>query len=90
MDTIQNVWSMAIICFTVLLAKLAKYINHSVMERRVGRQLARFRNDLCVLISKVSAVAGGKQGRELNRMKYYLKSELIKEERKMSGIGRVR
>ena len=81
---------MAIICFTVLLAKLAKYINRSIMERRVGKHLAKFRNDLCVLISKVSAVAGGKQARELNRMKYYLKAELGKEARKMSGFGRVR
>jgi uncharacterized protein YqgV (UPF0045/DUF77 family) len=89
MDIVQNVWSMAIICFTVLLAKLAKYINRSVMERRVGRPLSQFRNDLCILISKVTAVAGGKQGKELNRMKYYLKSDLRKEARKMSGFGRI-
>jgi hypothetical protein len=80
---------MAIICFIVLLAKPAKYINRSVMER-VGKQLAQFRNDLCVLISKVSSVAGGKQSRELNRMKYYLKRELGAEKRKISGFGRVR
>ena len=35
-DLLQNLWSLMIICFTVMLAKAARYFNARLMEERMG------------------------------------------------------
>ena len=35
-DLLQNLWSLMIICFTVMLAKAARYVNARLMEERMG------------------------------------------------------
>jgi hypothetical protein len=75
-NVVQNVWGLAIVCFTVMLAKVARHVNLHRMGERVGRLRADFRNNLCILLSKVSALASGRQQRELRKVRYFLKSEL--------------
>jgi hypothetical protein len=73
-DLLQNLWSLMVICFAVMLAKAARYINSRLMEQRMGNVRAEFRNNLCILLSKVHAMAAGKQHREIQKAKYYLKT----------------
>jgi hypothetical protein len=73
-DLLQTLWSLIIICFTVMLAKAARYINVRLMEERMGSIRSEFRNNLCILLSKVSSLVSGKKQREMEKARYYLKS----------------
>ena len=75
---LQNVWGFAIICFTVLLMKLTKYINIRQKDKNVSPEKAEFRDSLCILLSKVNGLLVGRNGCELSRAKYYVKSEMRK------------
>jgi hypothetical protein len=60
-DLLQTVWGMATVCFTVLLAKAAKYINSSVRVRKETAVKTEFRDNLGILLSKVSSLRHGRQ-----------------------------
>ena len=38
-DIIQNVWSFAVVCFTIILAKITKYINLRQKQKLIGQEL---------------------------------------------------
>ena len=72
-DLLQTVWGMATVCFAVLLAKIAKYINLRVRTKRETSVKTEFRDNLGIMLSKVSSLKYGRQCRELSKMRYYLK-----------------
>jgi hypothetical protein len=67
------VWGLATICFTVILFKIGKYINIARRNSLITKELAEFRESLCILLVKVNALLNGKWNRELNRRRLYLK-----------------
>ena len=77
-DIIQNIWGFAIICFTILLMKLTKYINLRQKEKNMTLDRMEFRDSLCILLSKIEGLATGRHGEELRRMKFYIKDPLIR------------
>ena len=77
-DIIQNIWGFAIICFTILLMKLTKYINLRQKEKNMTLDRMEFRDSLCILLSKIEGLAIGRHGEELRRMKFYVKDPLIR------------
>ncbi len=60
-DLLQTVWGIATVCFTVLLAKAAKYINSRARVRKETAVKTEFRDNLGMLLSKVSSLRHGKQ-----------------------------
>lgn len=75
---IQNFWGFAIICFTVLLMKLTKFINIRQKDRNVSPEKAEFKDSLCVLLSKVNGLLAGRSWSDLSRARYYVKEEMRK------------
>ena len=75
-DIIQNIWSFAIICFTILLMKVTKYVNLRQKDRKLSQEKSEFRDSLCVLLSKIDGVMTGRHAKELGMMKYYFKERL--------------
>lgn len=61
-DVVQNVWSLAMVCFVVLLAKVSRHINIRGMEERVGAVRTKFRTSLPILLSKLAALQTGRMG----------------------------
>jgi hypothetical protein len=72
-DLTQTVWGLATICFTVILMKISRYINIARRNSLITKQLAEFRESLCILLVKVNALLSGKLNRELNIRRQYLK-----------------
>ena len=62
-DLLQTVWGMATVCFAVLLAKLAKYINIRVRTRKETLVKTEFRDNLGIFLSKVSSLRHGRKKR---------------------------
>jgi hypothetical protein len=73
---------MTMICFTVILMKITKYINISHKNKRVCIVRAEFRENLCIMLSKVSALLGGKHRGELQKARYFLKQKFPTRRRK--------
>lgn len=62
-DLLETVWGIATVCFAVLLAKVAKYINSRVRTRKENSVKTEFRDNLGILLSKVSSLRHGRQRR---------------------------
>lgn len=60
-DLLQTVWGIATVCFAVLLAKVAKYINSRVRTRKENSVKTEFRDNLGILLSKISSLQHGRQ-----------------------------
>ena len=73
-DVIQNIWGFGMICFTVLLKKFTKYINIRQKDRALTPEKADYRDNLCILLSKINTILTGRHREEANKAKYYLKS----------------
>ena len=73
---IQNVWGFATICFAVLLVKITKYINLKAKKDAMTEEKAEYRDNICVLLSKINGLLSGRHQDELGRMKYYVKERL--------------
>lgn len=72
-DILQNIWGFAIVCFTVLLRKFTKYINIRQKDKNLTTEKSEFRDNICILLSKINTLRTGRHKEELQRMKYYLK-----------------
>jgi hypothetical protein len=73
---VQTLWGLCLVCFTVLLFKITKYINMSYKEDRLTPDNVSFRESLCILLSKVNGVLIGKYRWNLDLSKYYFKTPL--------------
>lgn len=73
---VQNIWGFATICFAVVLVKVTKYINLRAKKEAVSEEKAEYRDNICVLMSKISGLMSGRHRKELERMKYYVKERL--------------
>lgn len=67
---------MGSICFTVILLKIARYINLRQKQKAVHPVRAEHRENLGILLSKVNKLLTGQKGAELRRAGFYLKEEL--------------
>ncbi len=76
-DMLQGVWGIGLMCFSVVLFKLTKYINRKVKDETLGRECAKFRENLCILLSKNIYLKRGRYSNEMVRARYYLKEELM-------------
>ena len=76
-DLVQNIWSLGSICFTVILLKIARYINLRHKQQVVHPIRAEHRENLGILLSKVNKLLMGQKGNELRRVGFYLKEELV-------------
>jgi hypothetical protein len=81
MDIVQNVWSLAIVCFTMMLMKITKYINMRQKNGAVSTVRAEFRENMCILLSKINSLLSGRHRDEIQKARYYLKEELCKSYR---------
>jgi hypothetical protein len=59
-DVAQGIWGLGIICFTVVLFKLTKYINMRAKDQGLGTERAVFRENVCILLSKISFLKEGR------------------------------
>lgn len=57
---LQNVWGLAIICFTVILFKIARYINVFHKEQRMSPHRTKFRENICILLARLNELAIGR------------------------------
>jgi hypothetical protein len=75
-DLAQTVWALSLVCFTVIVMKLTKYINIAYKRERMTPALCEFRETLCILLAKVNGILIGKYKADLSKAKYYLKYPL--------------
>jgi hypothetical protein len=75
-DFLENVWGFAVICFSVVLMKATKYINRGQKSRRVASEKAEFRDNICVLASKVHQIQNGRTSAETSKAQFCLKRPL--------------
>lgn len=64
-DLAQTVWALSLVCFTVVLMKVTKYINIGYKRERVTPALSEFRESLCILLAKVNGLLVGKHKPQL-------------------------
>lgn len=60
LDVLQNVWGLATICFTVILFKIAKYINMFHKESKMTPQRTKFRENICIMLARLNQLAIGR------------------------------
>ena len=58
--TVQNVWSLATVCFSVVLFKVTKYINLRKKQQTLSPQLSEFRDSFCLLLARLHALKHGR------------------------------
>lgn len=64
-DVVQNIWSFAIICFSVLLFKITKYINLREKEKVLSTLRSQYRDNICILMSKINGLLTGRNKAEI-------------------------
>jgi hypothetical protein len=62
-DVLQTVWGLGTVCFTVLLLKVTKYINVHQKQMAVTPVCAEHRENLGIMLSKVSQLLKGRHRR---------------------------
>lgn len=77
-DVMQNVWSLATVCFAVMLTKISKYINLRQKDISMTKIRADFRENICILLSKTNYLLLGRHREELHKARHFMKEELCK------------
>jgi hypothetical protein len=75
-DGVENVWTFTIICFTIIVMKLTKYINLKHKQETCSPDKLDFRDSICIFLARMDGLLHGRHRGELERIKYYLKEPL--------------
>lgn len=59
-DGVQNVWTFTIICFTVIVMKLTKYINLKHKQQSSSPDKVDFRDSICIFLARMDGLLHGR------------------------------
>jgi hypothetical protein len=59
-DAVQNVWTFTVICFTVIVLKLTKYVNLREKQTCRSAEKTEFRDSICIFLAKLDGLLHGR------------------------------
>lgn len=59
-DAVETIWTFTIICFTVIVMKLTKYVNLREKQESRTAEKAEFRDSICIFLAKMNGLLHGR------------------------------
>lgn len=75
-NAVSNVWTFTVVCFTIIVMKLTKYINLQQKQESRPPEKAEFRDSICIFLARMNGLLHGRHRPELEHIKHYVKEPL--------------
>lgn len=75
-EAVENIWTFTIVCFTIIVMKLTKYVNLSEKQQSQTAEKVDFRDSICILLAKMDGLLRGRHRGELEELKHYTKQPI--------------